>query len=115
MKNRWDIYKDIQKRFWYKYELLITRNQAAEVSASLKHQAAMTRLDGRYVSTRDSDDIRGASATGVKYGGYQVWYSAREWNNAVIAGEFGEVKNPYADLWSNDDYPMKGELGIDEL
>lgn len=113
MKNRWDIYKDIQQRFWQEYELLITRNQAAEISASLKRQCAMTRLDGRYVSTSGQDDIRQASTKGVKYGGYQVWYSAREWNNAVMTGEFGEIKNPYADLWNNDDYPMKAELGND--
>lgn len=100
--NKWQTAKQVQKRFWDEFELIITRDQAFEVMASMKIQQAMFGLDGRYTSTTQGDDIRGASKRGVQYGGYQTFYSVREWNNAVVKGEFGTINNIDSLMWHSE-------------
>lgn len=103
-RNMWAIAQDIQQHFWDEFDLIITRDQALEVMRSKKRVAAMYCHDGHYVSTNGRDDIVQASTRGVHYFAYRTFYSTREWNDAVMAGEFGEVKNPYAELWHNGEY-----------
>lgn len=103
-KNQWQVAKEIQKRFWDEFDLIITRDQALEVMRSLKRQVAMFCIDGHYVSTNGRDDVVQASVRGVNYFAYRTFYSTREWNNAVEAGEFGNVNNPYAEFWRGGEY-----------
>ena len=104
MANMWQIAKDIQRSFWDRYELVITRDQAFEVMRSMKSGVAMYRINGSYASMRGTDDIAGASRMGVQYSAYRTFYSTREWNDAVCAGEFGDPNSTYVEYWGNGEY-----------
>lgn len=69
--------KAIQAMAQRDFGIKISKAQAKEIKCSCQHGQAVWTGE-LYVSTTNSDDIRYMSRRGVKYGGYQSWYTRQE-------------------------------------